>query len=173
VSYVGHGIHDDAEYPPSVVVSELLDVLDESFRVPEGSVRSRVVVHHPLQPFSRRYFEKGGDARLFSYDPAYHEGASGLGGERIGRPPFLRRPLAPDPAAKPVVTIDELARFFENPARGFVRRRLGLYVEDDGPEVDFRDPIAPNNLVQWKVAMELIGCEVGGSGSSPRSGRGE
>jgi exodeoxyribonuclease V gamma subunit len=170
MTYVGHGIHDNAVYPPSVVVSELLDCLDESFRMGEGTVRDRVVVRHPLQPFSRRYFERGGDPRLFSYDPAYYEGASQLGKARIERPPFLRRALAFDPAAPRVVSIDDLARFFENPARGFVRRRLVLAIDDDVREVDFRDPLEPDALEQWNVAEELIGCVITalrGSGRVP------
>jgi len=160
VTYVGHGIHDNAEYPPSVVVSELLDTLDESFEVREDTVRETVVVDHPLQPFSRRYFAKDGDPRLFSYDSSFYEGAAKLGEARIERPAFLRHPLAVDAAPLAAVSIDELARFFENPARGFVRRRLALSVEDDTYEVDFRDPLEPDALERWNVAKELIACQV-------------
>lgn len=168
VTYVGHGIHDNAVYPPSVVVSELLDALEESFRVPNGTVHERVVVHHPLQPFSRRYFEKGGDPRLFSYDPAYSEGAERLGGSRVERPPFLRRPLARDPAAERAVSVDDLGRFFENPARSFVRRRLGLVIDDELADVDFRDPLEPDALETWKLTSEIVACELGNE-DLPRS----
>lgn len=170
ITYVGHGIHDNAVYPPSVVVSELLDTIEESFQgtVPVfrpaekrgQSPRERVVVHHPLQPFSRRYFAKGGDPRLFSYDPAYWQGAQRLGEARIERPPFLKRPLSLDPAAARVVSVDELARFLENPARAFVRRRLALSIDDDVHDVDFRDPLEPDPLEKWNVARELIDCHV-------------
>ena len=160
ITFVGHGIHDNAQYPPSVVVSELLDALDESFRVGDDPVRSRLLLDHPLQPFSRRYFAEHGDPRLFSYDPAYYEGAERLGQARVDRPPFLARPLPADPVDERVVSIDELARFFENPARGFVRRRLGLSIEDDAPEVRFHDPLEPDALEQWKIAKGLIDCAV-------------
>jgi exodeoxyribonuclease V gamma subunit len=160
VTYVGHGIHDNAEYPPSVVVSELLDTLDESFVLGKGSARERVVVHHPLQPFSRRYFAKDGDPRLFSYDSAFYEGAARLGEERVERPAFLARPLSQGETSPRAVSVEELARFFENPARGFVRRRLGLWIDDEVRAVDFRDPLEPDALERWNVAKELIACQV-------------
>jgi exodeoxyribonuclease V gamma subunit len=156
VTYVGHGIHDNAEYPPSVVVAELLDTIDESFVLKKGSARERIVVHHPLQPFSRRYFAKHGDARLFSYDSAFYEAAARLGEERVERPAFLARPLRPDETSPRAVSVDELARFFENPARGFVRRRLGLWIDDEVRAIDFRDPIEPDALDRWNVAKEMI-----------------
>jgi exodeoxyribonuclease V gamma subunit len=39
VTYVGQSVYDNSEQPPSVVVSELLDTIDESFRLPETAVK--------------------------------------------------------------------------------------------------------------------------------------
>jgi exodeoxyribonuclease V gamma subunit len=170
VSYVGQDIHDNTELPPSVVVSDLLDSLDESFRIPPGrdgkarSVRERVVVRHPLQAFSPRYFGAGlpADDRLFSYATTYVAGAQKLAGARSARPPFLSQPLPPDPEASAVVTIDELARFFENPARGLLQHRLGIRLRHAGDVLDGRDPLELDELHKWEIGQDLLRRRIAG-----------
>jgi exodeoxyribonuclease V gamma subunit len=91
ITYSGRNIHDNAPLPPSVLVSELLDHLlpaiagqadDKSLR----AARERLVVEHPLQAFSSRYFKQETPARswptpatdssrLFSFDTDYCEAA--------------------------------------------------------------------------------------------------
>ncbi len=56
ITYTGQNIRDNSELPPSVILSELLDHLARSCE------RSALVVKHPLQAFSQRYFD-GSDAR--------------------------------------------------------------------------------------------------------------
>ena len=52
VSYTGRNVRDDKPMPPSVVVDELRDYLERRFG-------GGFDFTHPLQPFSRRYFEPG------------------------------------------------------------------------------------------------------------------
>jgi exodeoxyribonuclease V gamma subunit len=164
VTYVGQSIHDNGEIPPSVVVSELLDAIDESVRLgPERSARQRVVVRHPLQPFSPDYFGRSQDDRLFSYARTYYGGAETLARpERRQRSPFLVRPLAPDPDAERTITVDELARFFENPARAFLQRRLGLYLGNDLEILQEREPLELDALERWQVGDDLLQRALGG-----------
>jgi exodeoxyribonuclease V gamma subunit len=120
-------------------------------------VRERIVVRHPLQPFSPRYFgaDPHPDERLFSYATIYVSSAEKLVGERrVGRL-FVREPLPPDPESSALVTIDELVRFFENPSRGFLQRRLGLTIRDEGV-VDARDPLELDELAEWAIGQELL-----------------
>jgi len=76
ISYTGRDQRDDSAIPPSVLVSQLLDCLVQA-AAPENpttgqlqAVRERLTVVHPLQPFSRRYFD-GSDPRLFSHVRPY------------------------------------------------------------------------------------------------------
>jgi exodeoxyribonuclease V gamma subunit len=157
ITYVGHSIHDNSAMPPSVIVSELLDTLEESLRIDGKNARDEIVVHHPLQPFSPRYFGADPDPRFFSYARNYYSGAQTLAGrERQGRRPFLRGPLGEEVEPSPAVTLDELVRFFENPARAFLQRRLGLWLGDDLDVLEDREPIDPNSLEEWKVGSELL-----------------
>jgi exodeoxyribonuclease V gamma subunit len=163
VSYVGQSIRDNSELPPSVVVSDLLDALDESFQLAPatsrkgGSARERIVVRHPLQPFSPRYFgaDPHPDERLFSYATIYVSSAEKLVGERRAGRSFVREALPPDPESSALVTIDELVRFFENPSRGFLQRRLGLTIRDEGV-IDARDPLELDELAEWAIGQELL-----------------
>jgi exodeoxyribonuclease V gamma subunit len=163
ITYVGRSIRDNSEIPPSVVVSELLDAIDESFVLPAGdarratadSVRKLVVIPHPLQPFSPCYFNAS-DARLFSYANNYHEGARALQGERSAAPTFVAAPVPDDPATARAVSIDQLVRFFENPTRAFLQQRLGLYLAYDIKALDDREPLALDNLERWKVGTGLL-----------------
>ena len=71
VSYTGRNVRDDKPMPPSVVVDELRDYLQRRFD--EGFDTT-----HPLQPFSRRYFEA--DSGLWSYSASMLDAARTLAG---------------------------------------------------------------------------------------------
>ncbi len=171
ISYVGQSVRDNTELPPSVVVSELLDTLGESFIVPDDGassdddpnelpseraqrrIRERVVVRHPLQPFSPRYFS-GEEPRLVSYAAAYYCGAQALVGPRHPAPRFVPAPLAAE--APREVTVDELVRFFEHPARAFLQRSLLLSLGKDAAPLDNREPLELDQLDRWAIGQQVL-----------------
>ncbi|GAP35232.1 exodeoxyribonuclease V subunit gamma [Piscinibacter sakaiensis] len=76
LSHSGRSARDNAPRPPSVLVGELFDVLLPALQgaeTPAGraALRARLVAEHPLQPFSPRAFEHGGDPRLRSHQAEY------------------------------------------------------------------------------------------------------
>jgi len=161
ITYVGQSIRDNSEIPPSVVVSELLDVVEESFRLSPvargaATIRRHLVLRHPLQPFSPRYFGADGDPRLFSYARNNCEGARALVGERGQAPTFLATPLPPDTSAKREVSLAALTGFFENPTRAFLQNRLALYLGADLETIDDREPLELDNLEEWKLGTALL-----------------
>ncbi|WP_170920388.1 exodeoxyribonuclease V subunit gamma [Desulfacinum hydrothermale] len=157
MSYVGRDIRDDSQRVPSVLVSELLDYVDACWVLPDGRPPSEeIVVHHPLQPFSRRIYD-GSDSRLFSYDRQWLQGA--LAEEESMMPPFFPEEtrLAPQestPADE--VDLDELLRFFENPSRWFLEKRLGitLFREED-PILD-EEPFSVKGLDRYGMETEIL-----------------
>lgn len=74
LSYTGRSIRDNSPLPPSVLVSEWLEVLTPAI-APAGAsdrqlaaARRRLVVEHPLQAFALEAFRPETDARLRSHD---------------------------------------------------------------------------------------------------------
>jgi exodeoxyribonuclease V gamma subunit len=117
-------------------------------------VSDRVVVRHPLQPFSPSYFD-GSVPALFSYAPREHDAARALIAERHSPPPFLSAPL---PHAEPIETValDDLTAFFEHPSRRFLQRCLGLTLRQRDDTIDDREPITLDSLARWRLGDRLL-----------------
>jgi len=156
VSYVGQSAHGRSLSPPSVVVQELLDAIDESFAQPEGHKRasgSRVTIH-PLQAFSPSYFTSGAAGGLVSYSRPAFDGARALCGEVASAPPFVTKPVEWEGAK--VVALADFARFFENPSRAYVQQRLQVYLGRDAEALATREPLDLDNLERWQVGDDLL-----------------
>ncbi|MEP7122483.1 MAG: exodeoxyribonuclease V subunit gamma [Byssovorax sp.] len=160
ITYVGQSAHENAEIPPSVVVSELLDVIDESFTLETiaGPRRARehVSVRHPLQPFSPAYFRSDGDHRLFSYSPRLYEGARASLGPRAEAPPFFPRRLPPPEERADRVTLEELCAFFASPMKAILRNRLGVRLGDEKEAIVDREPMELDKLEEYKIGTDLL-----------------
>ena len=126
VSWCGRSVRDNSERPPSVLVSQLRDEVDALWGA--GSAE-RLTTVHPLQPFSRAYFEEG--SGLQTYAKEWRTAQSGsprmaLDSDRPGL-------LAPIESAQgtPVITLGQLARFLRQPVGAFFRERLQVHLEGD------------------------------------------
>jgi exodeoxyribonuclease V gamma subunit len=117
VSWVGRNVRDNTEQPSSVLVSQLRDYLKTGWDMEDG-LPDRTTVH-ALQPFSRRYFERGGLLTYAGEWRSAHKDDDEAAGEDDALPPYE---LEPDYRLK----LGELASFLRQPARYFFRRRLGV-----------------------------------------------
>jgi exodeoxyribonuclease V gamma subunit len=63
VSWSGRSVRDNSEQPPSVLVSQLRDEIDLLWG--KGNAE-RLTTVHPLQPFSRAYFEEGSGLQTYA-----------------------------------------------------------------------------------------------------------
>ncbi len=161
ISYVGRSIKNNAELPPSVLVGELIDVLEDSFTVDAGTVdsgevRNKLITTHPLQPFSPQYFDDSNESGLFSYSAAYCAGANSLAVSELDPRHFLAGPLSTDPDTDRIVTLDNLANFFQRPTQHLLEKRLRVFLAEDESTIDGREPIELAGLDSWKVADDLL-----------------
>lgn len=166
VSHVGRDIRSDEARPPSVCVCELLDAVDRLFEGPAGRpARERLVVRHPLQPFSPVYFA-GSDSRLFSYSARHARGMAAQAGAAApaGLPPPLDGPL-PEPLR--VVTLSGLAKFMNDPAAGFARQRLGVRFARPGDEPEESEPLLPGELERRPWDRLVIEARIAGGAAAP------
>lgn len=160
LSYLGQSIKNNDEIPPSVVVSELLDVLEQYYQIPCNEMVNR----HPLQAYSRRYFQgvdNAGNLRtaLFSYSKAALSIArrldspieEGTGpwwqGELVGRE-------APD--TEMVVDLQDLFRFVSHPQRYFVENHLQLRLQGLEETITPSETFELNYLDQYFVNQEWL-----------------
>ena len=173
LSFTGHGIRDNTALPPSVLLADLIDYLVPVIATDAGDLaslaaaRRRLVIEHPLQPFSATYFTNDGDARVASsnndYCDALKQAAMGLQhpcesvefaddqGEdedddaiaNTPAPRFFARPLPPPPLHWRAVTLAQLKQFFANPCAYLLQQRLGMRLPRDGDALQDDEPFVP------------------------------
>jgi len=149
LSWVGRNQRDDALSPPSVVVGELRDYLDQSCLLAGTAVADHLTTTHPMQPFSRRCFD--GTATMASYNPAW------LPAKREGSaPPFLARALEPPAEAGRTVAVDDLTRFWRHPVRFFLERTVGLRLRAEDTELAESEPFGLDRLEQYHLRRETV-----------------
>jgi exodeoxyribonuclease V gamma subunit len=152
ITYTGQSIRDNAILPPSVLVSELVDYLTQSSSSSSGEELAAVIVRHPLQAFSARYFD-GSDPRLFSYAEHYVGGAAAT--RALTPPHFFEGPLPAQPASD-AVSVSDLYRFYQNPTAHLLNRRLELFLRERDLDVPDREPQELSPLDKYAAGHELL-----------------
>jgi len=161
ISYVGQSIQDNSILPPSVLVSELLDTIEKSFAASGENPLEKIVTRHRLQAFSPWYFRRG--SGLFSY--SVENMLAGMA-EKVEPLPFIaaRIPLSPEEVAEwQKLDLDSVCRFFSNPARFFIQRRLGIWLEDKSSLSDDRENFVLVTLERYLVEQNLLKARMSGS----------
>ena len=156
ISYVGQSVRDNSVIPPSVLVSELLDYCDQGFSMPDSStVVNLLVTSHRLQAFSPAYF--AGEGRLFSYSEEDFDTASARSNAQRQTPsPFISKPLSEPPPEWKYVSVQDLKRFYQNPARYLLSHRLGIYLEERDLTLQGEEPFSLDNLDRYALGNGLI-----------------
>ncbi len=153
VSYIGRDIRDNALKVPSVVVSELLDYVEQSYRTENGSLVDRIVRFHSLQPFSPRLYD-GSNPQHFSYDALWLHAVQAR--EQSVVPPFVDEDFTlPAPSVKELA-LEDLIRFFENPSAWFLEKRLRLAVSRKEETLEDEEPFIVDGLEGYWMNVEIL-----------------
>ncbi|WP_237141344.1 exodeoxyribonuclease V subunit gamma [Serinicoccus hydrothermalis] len=169
VTYTGFDEHTGAPRPPAVPLGELIDTVRRTADPMSPGV-SRVLTHHPLQPFDPRNLGAAGEGippllpqdDPFSHDPAALRGGRAAVGEREPRPRPVDTALAPRADADEPVELDALLRFFDNPARAYLRDRLGLLLPEVPEEASEGIPVELDGLEKWAVGDRVLAAVLAG-----------
>jgi exodeoxyribonuclease V gamma subunit len=160
LSYCGRSAKDNADAPPSTIVSELLDYLEARVPRADGEPERRFVTKHRLQPFSPAYFD--GESGLFSYSRenllASQAGAAPRRAPGIG---WVDAPLTDLDPEWNRVELATLIRFFKHPAKFFLRR-LGVALPEAESPVDECEPLVLDALQTWNLANDLCQAHMAG-----------
>jgi exodeoxyribonuclease V gamma subunit len=148
ISWQGHRATDNAEQPPSVLVSQLIDVLQARFaQAPE-------VVLQPLQAFSSRYFEEGSRFKTYAADWQLAMDAA-LDG-RIAHLP-TDEAFAPTSATVPTsLDLETLQKFLRHPVEVYWRTRLGVWIAQPEEAAPEEEPFELDGLAQFKLGQTLL-----------------
>lgn len=154
ISYVGQSMKDNTITPPSVLVSALMDYVDACFTLPdEGEPSKHMTVEHRLQAFSPEYFS---NKKLFSYSKANLEAAKRVLEQREEMKPFftgkLKKPGEEWRSTSPYL----LDRFFTNPARFIVKRKLGIDLGRKETVLEEQEPFVLGGLEQYNAGQYVL-----------------
>jgi exodeoxyribonuclease V gamma subunit len=166
-----------------------------------AEARKRLVVEHPLQPFALDCFTSG-DRRVRSFNAEYCEALAARSradpqeprgvvvvpgndfgdddGDEDDAPtqavaPFFAAPLALDGDAHRSVTLDQLVRFFCNPAAALLRLRLGIRLDEMEEELQDDEPMVAEWPQRQALARRLLpallqGCDIDAARALARAG---
>lgn len=154
LSWCGHSVRDNTEQPPSPLVAQLRDYLSAGWSAEAVAARTTV---HPLQAFSRSYFEPG--STLFTYAgewrAAHDSSTDGEAMDEIAAraPSGLEAPGTPGLATG--LTIERLASFLRNPAKSFFTRVLGVNFDDAIDALPDDERFRLSGLDEYGVLEEL------------------
>jgi exodeoxyribonuclease V gamma subunit len=153
LSYIGREIKDNSPRPPSVLVSEILDVLEHCF----GSIKKHIFKDHRLQAFNPQYFEEGNPLLSYSAEN-YSANLAALKPQKAGA--FFKNTLSePDPDFK-IIDLKNLYRFFENPCKAVFEKRLGIYLRDKSLSVREKEFFDITGLEEYSIKREIIKAEL-------------
>ncbi len=177
ITWTGRSQRDNSPLPPAVPVAELIDFLLAA----TGAPRQRLVLEHPLQPFSLAYFSDAerSDPRLISYDAAlcaalqaaapasaapWDETAEGDEdpGPALPAAPLFTQPLPPAPEEWRTLTPARLIDFYRHPARFLLRQRLDIRLTAADETLDDEEPLLPGNEEKWALTDRLLPAALAG-----------
>ncbi len=154
ITYVGQSLQHNQPLPPSVVVSELLEVLRDTYQL------TGLVTAHPMQPFSPRYFQDQDQHRLPAYCASDYQTASAL--LQPPAPPSIwwrEEIAAPDTE---VIELQDLFAFFRHPQRYFLRQRLALQLCGREAQAEQSEPFSVEGLDAYLIDQQWLEDELQG-----------
>ena len=155
ISYVGQSIQDNSIRPPSVLVSELLDYVEQGFESPGKEILEQFTFKHRLQAFSPEYFRK--NEKLFSYSEDNFEAARSAADTSQKLESFIAAGLPEPPEEAKTIELGQLCRFLANPAKFLINRRLNIYLDEGDGVLEEHEPFQLSGLEKYQLEQDLFG----------------
>ncbi len=159
VSYLGQSMEDNAPIPPSVLVSELMDHIEDHFTAPGGGSPLPSLIHiHRLQAFHPDYFRSGTGLFSFHGEPQPQEAAQEPEDPegQVAAPAV--RPSLPEAGEEwKAVDLSNLRAFLANPSKFYLERRLQLTLAADAALPLAEEPLTGlEGLETYALGQELL-----------------
>ena len=153
MSYIGQSITDNSLRPPSVLISELLDYLDDNFIFSKGNSRESLITYHKLQAFHPDYYNENG--MLFSYSSDNCNASKELLNKSSKNEKSFWSKTIPEVKEK-IISLTELITFFRNPIKYFFNYHLGLVLYDRVKTLERREPFSIDILDKYGLKNDLL-----------------
>jgi exodeoxyribonuclease V gamma subunit len=138
-----------------------MDYIEQGFEIPGKDIPEHIVTKHRLQAFSPEYFKK--NIQLFSYSEENLQAAQCTQKPRKDPVPFVTKGLSDPPEAEwKTVILEDLCRFFGNPSRFLLQRRLRIYLEERGSTLEEREAFELKGLEKYQLEQHLVKNELAG-----------
>lgn len=183
ISYQGFSAQDNSEKVPSVLLAELIDYVRQGFVLAgdEGlddetsgkRLLEHLIVEHPLTPYSRSYFYPEANSGLFTYAadwlPALspQRGAANFQSGELPLPPDWNKGGGKEQGLE----LAELLRFYRQPAKYFLNRRLKVWFELDEAEIEDSEPFELDGLQHYQLKALLLDAHLAQGESEERRQR--
>lgn len=142
ISYQGFEPRDGKKLPPSVVVGELLEFI-EQYHAPDFD---KLIHKQPLQPFSSRYGNDS-DPRILTFEQGWGIEASHPG---LKEKPRLLNGCFPLEQPGDDISLSALKRFFRHPTEYYLQRVLSINLTAREPTLKDVEPWELDKLEKWQ-----------------------
>ncbi|BBO87164.1 exodeoxyribonuclease V subunit gamma [Desulfosarcina ovata] len=154
ISYIGKSVRDNSPCVPSVLVGQLRDYLESGWAAagdPESGDRllAQLTCQHPLQPFSRTYFQPARAPGLFTYAHEWRKIFD------TAKEPQTVQSLGP-PQFESRLTLEQLIRFLKKPVQSFFNQRLNVHFEDIPVTTLDQEPFVLDHLAPFGLGVKLL-----------------
>ena len=152
LSYKSRDQKEDKPMTPSVVLAELFDYLNSSFKLDHQGLMDELFKQHPLQPFDHNYFSAASPLYSFNHDwLAAHDESSNEGQAKSSV-----QSIKHEAEVQQDILLDDLVGFFQNPAKDYLNKilniNLGLWADKQEDE----EPFNLDGLEQFKLKHAII-----------------
>ena len=147
ISYVGRSITDNQPKEPSVLVSQLLDYINQG-----QSENTLTVIEHPMTAFSPdnfKYNEKFTRSFATKWLPIAQFDATASNSE-------FAVTMTENPEKIEEIELDRLVSFVENPVKFFFEKQLGVYFRDEDDRIADSENFTLSGLDNYALNNDLI-----------------
>ena len=148
ISYIGASVKDNTALPPSVLVDELLDYIQEGYTEKEN-IRKLLVTQHPLHSFSKKY--NAALPRYYNYQD----------GKKPPQQTVIDNAKTREPLLFDEVSLDRMISFLKHPFKGYYNKVLEINYEEDDVLLSNEERFEIDSLQKWWIKKELFATPAG------------
>ncbi|MDY0362431.1 MAG: exodeoxyribonuclease V subunit gamma [Desulforegulaceae bacterium] len=161
LSYIGNDIKTDSIIPPSSVLSEFTDYIEDNF-ISDKNIIKQITRNHFAPSFSSAYFkfdnplEADSNGSVFSYSKRFMELSKDIFSEKKANFIFNDEPLKrAEESLSDFIDINSITGFFKNPQRFYLK----INSIETGTNFEFfedREIFNPDGLLNYLISNDLL-----------------